>query len=105
MAMKEETWPTPLRCEKGHSYEERVLWKIHYIEEGTKPTNQEPEIRTLCRQTAGSPTSHRTDDATTGAVWSSVGLGHRAGLCKTLSPLDLARPSPVFPEGFWFYLC
>ena len=49
MAMEEETWPTPLRCEKGHSYEERVLWKIHYIEEGTKPTNQEPEIRTLCR--------------------------------------------------------
>ena len=49
MAMKEETWLTPLRCANDHRYEDRVLWKIHYIEEVTEPTNQIPEIRATCR--------------------------------------------------------
>ena len=49
MPMKEETWRTPLRCANNHRYEERVTWKIHYVEEVTEPTNQVPEIRELCR--------------------------------------------------------
>jgi hypothetical protein len=48
MATKEETWLTPLRCANDHRYEARVLWKIHYVEEGTKPSNQIPEIRATC---------------------------------------------------------
>jgi hypothetical protein len=40
MAMKEETWLTPLRCANDHRYEDRVLWQIHYIKEVTEPTNQ-----------------------------------------------------------------
>ena len=49
MAMKEETWLTPLRCANDHRYEHRVLWKIHYIEEVTEPTNQIPELRVTCQ--------------------------------------------------------
>ena len=49
MPMQEAPWNTPLRCENGHSYKDEVLWKIHYVNEVTEPTNQVPEIRTLCR--------------------------------------------------------
>jgi hypothetical protein len=67
MPMQEEPWNTPLRCENGDSYKDEVLWKIHYVNEVTEPTNQVPEIRTLCRYcdapsrllTAGSPTHAR----------------------------------------------
>jgi hypothetical protein len=54
MAMKEETWLTPLRCATYHRYEDRVVWKKHDIEEVTEPTNQIPEIRVTC-QNCGYP--------------------------------------------------
>jgi hypothetical protein len=49
--MNPEYHQTPLVCENEppHSYRDRVEWKIHYVEESARPTNQEPEIRTPCR--------------------------------------------------------
>jgi hypothetical protein len=50
MPMDAEYHLTPLVCENGHSYEDEVEWKIHYVAQVDQPTNQVPEIRTTCRE-------------------------------------------------------
>jgi len=50
MAMYSENHQTPLVCENGDRYEDEVLWRIHTVEDVDAPTNQVPEIRTLCRE-------------------------------------------------------
>ena len=51
MPMHPEYHQTPLMCENGppHRYKDEVEWKIHTIEEPTRPTHQLPEIRVACR--------------------------------------------------------
>jgi hypothetical protein len=52
--MYSENHQTPLVCENGDRYEDEVLWRIHTVEDVDAPTNQVPEIRTLCRE-CGAP--------------------------------------------------
>ena len=54
MPMEPEYHQTPLRCENGHSDWYEVQWKIHYVDGVDQPTNQVPEVRTVCRE-CGAP--------------------------------------------------
>ena len=40
---------TPLVCDNGHEYWDVIEWKIQYVEESPRPTNQSLEIRTYCQ--------------------------------------------------------
>jgi hypothetical protein len=102
MAMYSENHQTPLVCENGDRYEDEVLWRIQTVEDVDAPTNQVPEIRTLCRE-CNAPSRSRTAGLPTHQHAKGLRASGR-GRAKGRSPVpwevwELRPKCPVETEG------